>query len=167
MATVLPLINFDTATMTDITNALDAGDTVITHTDPISVQGWRGEGYAIIDPATGDGAWKIAGGQNGGFLFLLGEFGFNIGAAVLLLPEAAPLAVFLLAWDIITFKQWIDGVNNVSSMDQLSQNLAGAEWLGAFDVVLTAMVLSGVGEAALAIMFGMFFTDMLIEAFSQ
>jgi len=40
---------------------------VIVHTDPISVPGWQGAGYIIFDPQTGAGAWKIAGGANGGF----------------------------------------------------------------------------------------------------
>lgn len=165
MATVLPLIHFDSSTMADITNALNAGDTVITHTDPISVPGWTGEGYVILDPTTGDGAWKIAGGQNGGFLLLLGIFGVNIGLAIFLLPEAALLGVFLLAWDIVTFKQWIDGVNNSENMDQLNQNMNGAIVMGAWDIILTVLVTSGLGEAAAVILFGMFFTDMLIEAF--
>ncbi|VAW40675.1 hypothetical protein MNBD_GAMMA01-1142, partial [hydrothermal vent metagenome] len=46
---------------------------VITHTDSISVPGWTGAGYIIFDPVTGDGAYKIAGGANGGFLKILDE----------------------------------------------------------------------------------------------
>lgn len=167
MATVLPLVHFDSGTMADITNALDAGDTVITHTDPISVPGWTGEGYVILDPATGDGAWKIAGGQNGGFLLLLGEFGVNIYLAALLIPEAPLLGLFLLGWDILTYKQWINGVNNAENMGQLDQNLNAAAWLGAFDILLSTLALGGFGEAALVILLGMFLTDMLIEAFSE
>jgi hypothetical protein len=41
---------------------------VITHTDQVSVPGYTGKGYIIIDPETGSGAYKIGGGQNGSFL---------------------------------------------------------------------------------------------------
>jgi len=46
------------------------GKEVITHTDPVTVPGWIGAGYIIQDPATGAGAYKINGGENGGFFHL-------------------------------------------------------------------------------------------------
>jgi hypothetical protein len=67
-ASVLPLINQDAATLAEIQAAIDAGEIVITHASPVSVAGWTGAGYIILDPATGSGAFKIAGGPNGGFL---------------------------------------------------------------------------------------------------
>jgi hypothetical protein len=39
---------------------------VVTHTDAVSVPGWTGAGYIITDPVKGDGAYRIAGGGNGG-----------------------------------------------------------------------------------------------------
>ena len=65
-ATVLPNIHIDAAAKSEITSALNAGKEVTTHTDPISVPGWSGAGYVIFDPVTGDGAYKISGGANGG-----------------------------------------------------------------------------------------------------
>lgn len=41
---------------------------MITHTDAVIVPGWSGAGYIILDPITGEGAYKIGGGQNGEFL---------------------------------------------------------------------------------------------------
>ncbi len=64
--TVLPNIHHDYATMAEIRAALDAGKEVITHTDAVSVPGWSGAGYIILDPNIGDGAYKISGGANGG-----------------------------------------------------------------------------------------------------
>jgi hypothetical protein len=52
--------------MAEITEALAGGKEVITHTDAIEVPGWQGAGYIILDPQTGDGAYKISGGGNGG-----------------------------------------------------------------------------------------------------
>jgi hypothetical protein len=36
------------------------------HERPISVDGWKGSGYSIIDTDYGVGAYKISGGSNGG-----------------------------------------------------------------------------------------------------
>ena len=67
--TALLNINHDQSTMDEIRNALNVGKEVITHTDAVSVPGWSGAGYIIFDPQTGDGAYKIGGGLNGGGLF--------------------------------------------------------------------------------------------------
>ncbi|TXL12778.1 hypothetical protein BMR05_14320 [Methylococcaceae bacterium HT4] len=67
---ILGNIHHDPDTMNEIRNALNAGKEVITHTDAVSVPGWSGAGYIITDPVTGDGAYKIAGGGNGGYLNL-------------------------------------------------------------------------------------------------
>ena len=66
---VLPSIHHDSGTMSEIRSALAVGKVVITHTDAVSVPGWRGAGYIIVDPETGDGAYRISGGKNGGGLF--------------------------------------------------------------------------------------------------
>ncbi len=101
-ASVLPNINHNDLTMSEIRNALAVGREVITHTDPIAVPGWTGAGYVIFDPEVGDGAWKIGGGMNGPFLA-----GFLVATALIigilalfatfplagLLATAAPLAV--------------------------------------------------------------------------
>jgi transglutaminase-like putative cysteine protease len=67
-ASILPLIHQSSVAMDEIESALASGRTVVAHTDPVSVPGWTGAGYVILDPDTGAGAYKIAGGQNGGFL---------------------------------------------------------------------------------------------------
>ncbi|MFO8004274.1 MAG: hypothetical protein R6U12_08570, partial [Thioalkalivibrio sp.] len=73
-ADALSDIRQNTMTMNEIRSSLAVGREVIVHTDPISVPGWTGAGYVIIDPQTGAGAWKIAGSANGGFLALAGFF---------------------------------------------------------------------------------------------
>lgn len=67
-AQVLPQLRLDGLALNEINQALATGKEVITHTDRISVPGWTGEGYILFDPDTGSGAYKIAGGANGGFL---------------------------------------------------------------------------------------------------
>jgi len=67
-AVALPKIRQNEAIMGEIRASLLSGREVIVHTEPITVPGWTGGGYIILDPDTGGGAWKIAGGANGGFL---------------------------------------------------------------------------------------------------
>lgn len=68
MTTVLPNVHHSSDTIDEITNALNAGKEVMTHTDAIQVPGWSGAGYIIIEPETGEGAYRISGGVNGGFI---------------------------------------------------------------------------------------------------
>jgi hypothetical protein len=86
--TTLSQIHQDGDTMTEIRAALAAGLEIITHTEAVSVPGWSGAGYIILDPETGSGAYKIGGGANGGFAVLL--TGVSQGAATM----AMILAVF-------------------------------------------------------------------------
>jgi len=62
----LPKLNLSVEVESEIRSAVSAGKVVTTHTGPISVAGYNGAGYVILDPDTGSGAWKIAGGQDGG-----------------------------------------------------------------------------------------------------
>jgi len=112
-ATALQNINHEPETMAEITNALQTGKEVITHTDAISVPGWSGAGYIIFDPITGDGAYKISGGANGsyldyydgdlatGVLFALSVLGLLIGTPGALI--AGLLLVFTLFHMFMTF----------------------------------------------------------------
>ena len=73
METALPNIHHDSSVMSEIKASLNKGFEVITHTNSVSVAGWQGAGYIILDPVYGTGAYKISGGNNGGFLdFLIG-----------------------------------------------------------------------------------------------
>jgi len=64
------------------TNRPVAGEMVaITINDAVSVPGWSGAGHIIFDPQTGDGAYKIGGGANGGYLTM---FSFALGLVVLI-----------------------------------------------------------------------------------
>ena len=65
---VLPKLHLSSDILQDIQLAVNAGGYVITHTDNVSVPGWTGAGYAIINPLTGSDAYFISGGENGGWL---------------------------------------------------------------------------------------------------
>ena len=70
--TVLPKLNLSNSVKQDIQSSVNAGKYVITYTDNVSVPGWSGAGYAIIDPLTGSDAYMISGGENGGFFDIVG-----------------------------------------------------------------------------------------------
>jgi hypothetical protein len=65
MNEALPNIHHNSEAMNEIRAALNRGMYITTHTDAVSIPGWSGAGYVILDPATNIGAWKISGGSNG------------------------------------------------------------------------------------------------------
>jgi hypothetical protein len=106
-ATTLPNIHQNSLAMEEIQNALNAGKEVITHTDAVSVPGWTGAGYILFDPQTGDGAFKIGGGTNGGWAaagFMTGfAFGVVISGMLELKTPAFGFAYFTGYLLILTF----------------------------------------------------------------
>ena len=62
---VLPQLQLDSGTITDIRNAVNAGKIVTVSKTDITFNGWTGCGYIVIDPNTGSGAYMISGGLNG------------------------------------------------------------------------------------------------------
>jgi len=64
--TILPQLQIDADAKTDIRNAVNAGKEVTVSKTNITYNGWTGCGYIIIDLETGEGAYMISGGMNGG-----------------------------------------------------------------------------------------------------
>ncbi|MEY8252212.1 MAG: hypothetical protein RPR91_07490, partial [Colwellia sp.] len=58
-------ITLSADTETEIRNSANAGMVITTHEKRLNYNGWIGGGYIILDPQTGAGAYKIAGGGNG------------------------------------------------------------------------------------------------------
>jgi len=87
-ATALSALHLDSLAMSEISDALATGKEVITHTDQLTVPGYKGSGYAIVDPVTGDGTYKISGGKNGGALIILG-LSLMIAATALFIVSGA------------------------------------------------------------------------------
>ncbi|ESP63027.1 TolA protein [Smithella sp. ME-1] len=63
---ILPQLQLDEKVITDIQNAVNAGNVVTVSKTDITYNGWTGCGYIISDPTTGAGAYMIGGGLNGG-----------------------------------------------------------------------------------------------------
>ena len=64
-ASQLNNITIDDGARAEIQQALVQGLEVTVHQAPITVNGWEGSGYAILDPEYGVGAYKISGGGSG------------------------------------------------------------------------------------------------------
>ena len=100
-AQALPNLRLDSLAMSEIRAALAMGKEVIAHTDQLTVPGFRGSGYAIIDSVTGEGVYKISGGKNGGTLLVAGIALIAIGGlalgAIALSAAAASSLLLLLA----------------------------------------------------------------------
>lgn len=77
---VLGQLNLDVNAITEIRNAIANNKEVFTHVDQIVLDNYRGCGYIIIDPNTGDGSYKISGGKNGATIGL--SLGVTIGLAI-------------------------------------------------------------------------------------
>ena len=122
-STALPNINHDPDTMPEIRNALAVGKEVITHTDAVTVPGWSGAGYIIFDPQTGDGAYKIGGGQNGGVIII---FTFAIIALAALLATSLIGGVFGI---LVAFFQVLSLYNYAAQVADMAndQNLSPDE----------------------------------------
>ncbi len=88
-STILSQLTISADVKSEIANALASGKEVTLHQADITVSGWTGSGYVIIDPDTGAGAYKIAGGANGAILILTGI----IILALLLVNLAALMAL--------------------------------------------------------------------------
>ena len=100
-SSIMPNINLDVGSETEIMQAINVGREVIVHTDPVSVPGYTGAGYILYDPLTGDGAYKINGGGNGGFMA-----GAAIGAlliAALIISTASSGTFLFVAAAILVY----------------------------------------------------------------
>jgi len=96
MVETLPNLNLAIETEAEIQTALNAGLTVIAHTDNVSVPGWMGAGYIIFDPETGGGAYKISGGLSGGIIIAAAALGTALFVGGIFLLVVATTIVPLL-----------------------------------------------------------------------
>ena len=74
---IIPQLNLAPAAIADIESAAKAGYTVTTHQNRISLDGYTGEGYIILD-SSGNGAWMINGGMYGAEYYLNADEGLTL-----------------------------------------------------------------------------------------
>ncbi|MHB8534103.1 MAG: transglutaminase-like domain-containing protein [Sulfuricaulis sp.] len=109
-------LHLDSLAMSEIAQSLASGKEVIAHTDRITVPGWTGEGYILFDPVTGDGAYKIAGGVNGGYIvvaMIFITFAFLAAAAF----ATGPLGILVAgAFAVFSMRTYTDSVKRISDL---------------------------------------------------
>ena len=98
---------------------------------------------------------------------MLGLFAYSLAALVLFPEGPLLLSLFLAAWDIAGFLQWVDGMRRAQNVDQYNQNAVGAAVMAPFDAFLTTAVLLGPNPAIAVVLFGMVFAEMLELAFGS
>ncbi|MGI9279684.1 MAG: transglutaminase domain-containing protein [Endozoicomonas sp.] len=69
----MQILNLSDDVEREIKQGVSSGKVVTAHEKNIAYKGWVGAGYLIIDPDTGAGAYKISGGENGGFIELVSK----------------------------------------------------------------------------------------------
>jgi hypothetical protein len=120
----LAAINLHADSETEIRNGVNAGNVVTAHEQSINFNGWVGEGYIIVDPTTGAGAYKIAGGGNGGLLAFLGfALLFAIFTVVIIAGViTGGVGLFAAAWAGVNFYFWTEGMKNARNYDEFNSN---------------------------------------------
>jgi len=122
---VFPRLNLDSNTESEIQQSVNLGKEVITHTDIVSVPGYSGAGYIIIDPSTGDGSYKIGGGSNGGFVFAFVMTVIAFFLAIKLLLAGTILALLgglmLTIFEGISTLLWLNSISNAKTKDDFNK----------------------------------------------
>ena len=131
-ATALPKLQLSSTVGQEIRNAIEAGKEVTFHEKAISAHGWSGQGYIIVDPETGAGAYLIEGRGSGGFIAALAAMAASVvvlwlvalpGAAVSY--SAAFNFIFQAALQAFFYKLWLDGLWNARSEEEANLVHAG------------------------------------------
>ena len=157
--TVLNKINHDVASMNEIRVALDAGMHVFTHTDPVKVPKYKGSGYIILNPLTGEGAYKINGSKNGAFLF--GAYLANLVMLAIIFAlmggAAAEGLIFAIGLSIPILEDFMRTIKIILEGDPSVRNC----FISGFMFTISAML----GPAVNAAM-KVFFSTALLEIFA-
>ncbi len=110
ISNIMPQLQLDALTKSDIVNAVNAGKEVTISKTNITFGDWIGCGYIISDPVTGAGAYMISGGANGAILLtllqLLKSIFFLVGLGASLMG-ASFLAAFILPALLALFVSWM------------------------------------------------------------
>jgi transglutaminase-like putative cysteine protease len=109
LGTVLGNLALSEEAKADIQSAIAAGKVVYAPAAEVTINGWTGTGYFVIDPASGAGVFPISGGLAGGSinwseLISIELFFLALSASILLIPYA--LVTSLLAGIFISLLLW-------------------------------------------------------------
>jgi hypothetical protein len=166
MAETLPNLNLARETEDEIRTALNAGLTVIAHTDPMEVPGWRGAGYIIFDSDTGDGAYKISGGQNGGFSKIDGSISF-VALFTEVVNDISKVFRQVISRSLGTIFGTVFDFLDISRACPGFESIAGVALTGYVSNVLTNLLVGSLFAGGVGIVVGFMFliTTLIIVSF--
>jgi len=155
-ATTISQLKLDPLVISEIQSAVLSGKEVIVHQSNITAYGWSGSGYIIIDPLTGDGAYRISSLVNGGkFAYIYGvQIGYVMALAVIsgnpfLIAAAIGNALAMIAGYINLLRMYVvdpaSGMEGKADPTKMENCLIGGLAFG--------VLLGGVSGAALALAF--------------
>lgn len=127
--TVLPQLQLDADTITDINNAVNAGKEVTVSKTNIDFNGWTGCGYIVFDTDTGGGVYMISGWLNGQWMNWFNECMEKLVFLYIIplhLGEFAAVVVCALYASLIeidTFLKWYDSPDARDARIQACKNL--------------------------------------------
>ena len=126
----------------EIRNAIQQGMEVTIHEKPVTAYGWTGYGYIITDPETGGGAYLVAGGGNGAFLFITGVF--IIGMIIAMLPAILATGTLLAVAPLLVLGigSLIMGASLLGIVDKSFCKLGFSIIIGTTFAVLAGIILS-------------------------
>ncbi len=139
---ILPKIQASSLTKGDIQSSVNAGKTVTVHEREVSVPGWTGTGYMVIDPNNANGAYMISGGGNGGFFKELSSLLDNL---ILLDEIGSVLHGFKLGF----IATWLD---NVADLLKIYVKKGKNNLIGALGILILLMVMTIFFEIMISIL---------------
>ncbi len=122
------------------------GYTVTVHEREVSVPGWTGTGYIVIDPVTGDGAYLISGGGNGGWFEWID---IKIASFLSLLGRLGPLSAKLLN-TLGTFVKFFDMLSTCKGGISLAVGMLLVAFFAQLSIVLVLLTSLAFGSLFLS-----------------
>lgn len=157
---------------TEIRNAVLAGKIVTAHEQQLTHMNWVGSGYLLIDPETGAGAYKIAGGANGGFLDsewtdILTIVGLGLGVAGIIAGSMFLVLISAIISLIIAYDGFLDFVSDIEGTK--CENSGAADLYAALVIgaALAGLVLGGLLAFALLGWIGFFAAGAITGAITD
>jgi hypothetical protein len=154
-------IVIDSDSRREILSALNAGKEVTVHQFPVTISGWTGSGYMVLDPETGAGGYLISGGANGGsiadefiakFLNFFNMYGLSLDASEV---------IGLILFGSIP-KSWVGASPLLGSTNPLTSLLRGLGFKFAKHALLRVFLIPAVTLAGVFI--GVFNFTIIIQA---
>jgi hypothetical protein len=100
---VLPLLQQKSSVIEEVQSSIASGKEVTIHERALTLNGWTGAGYSVIDPETGAGGYLIEGGARGGYMYLVGQAGGTLAKIFFAAHVSGLLASMLAAAGFSSF----------------------------------------------------------------